>query len=88
MAATVAGAVFGAIAGYILFTPQGRALRRRFEPGLADLVRELDDFRGTVLKASNAASEGWRILQDSMEAGKPGSAGAGRYSDPHQKSPF
>jgi hypothetical protein len=88
MAATVTGAVLGAIAGYIFFTQQGRGLRRRFEPALADLVRELDDFRGTVMKASSAAGEGWRILQDAMETGKPGSASAGRYTDPHQKSPF
>ena len=88
MAATVAGAVLGAIAGYIFFTQQGRGLRRRLEPALADLVRELDDFRGTIMKASNAASEGWRLLQDAMETGKTGSAGAGRYGDPHQTSHF
>jgi hypothetical protein len=88
MVATVAGAMLGAIAAYVLFTQPGRGLRRRFEPALADLVRELDDFRGTVVKASNAASEGWRLLQDAMETGKPGSANAGRYSDPHQTSPF
>jgi hypothetical protein len=88
MAATVAGAVLGAIAGYIFFTQQGRGLRRRLEPALADLVRELDEFRGTIMKASNAASEGWRLMQDAMETGKPGSATAGRYSNPHQASPF
>jgi hypothetical protein len=88
MAATMAGAVLGAIAGYIFFTQQGRGLRRRLEPALADLVRELDEFRGTIMKASNAASEGWRLLQDTMETGKPGSSSAGRYSDPHQTSPF
>ena len=47
MAVTVAGAVLGAVAGYLFFTPQGRALRRRLEPALTDLVQELDSFRGT-----------------------------------------
>jgi hypothetical protein len=89
MAATVAGAVLGAIAGYMFFTPEGRALRRRLEPAIADLVRELDSFRGTFAKASSAANEGWRLLQETLaETGQPGSGAPGRYASPHQTSPF
>jgi len=90
MAATVAGAVLGAIAGYMFFTPEGTALRRRLEPAIADLVRELDSFRGTFAKASSAASEGWRLLQETLAetGGKPGSGAPSRYASPHQTSPF
>jgi len=88
MAVTVAGAVLGAVAGYLFFTPQGRVLRRRLEPAIADLVQELDSFRSTFVKASSAANEGWRLLQETLsETGKAGS-GAARYPNPHQTSPF
>jgi hypothetical protein len=89
MAATVAGAVLGAVAGYLFFTPQGRALRRRLEPAIGDLVRELDSFRNTFTKASSAANEGWRLLQETLgEVGAQAPGGGTRYASPHQTSPF
>ena len=50
MAATIAGAVIGGIAGYFLFTERGRAVRRQFEPALDDFARELNSFRVTRRK--------------------------------------
>jgi hypothetical protein len=69
----------------MFFTPRGRDLRRQLEPALDDLMRELNQFRGTVTRAAGVASEGWRLLNDAM-----GDAGtqAHRYANPHQTTPF
>jgi len=84
MAAAVAGAVIGGIAGYLFFTDRGRSLRRSIEPALEDIARELSSFRGTVQKAAGVASEGWKLLNDAMgEATAPR-----RFPMPHQNSPF
>ncbi len=82
VAAMSAGAVLGALAGYMLFTEKGRAFRRQLEPALEDIVRELGHFRGTVTKAAGVASEGWKLLNDAMgEHDQP-------YQGPRQTSPF
>lgn len=84
MAATVAGAIVGGIAGYLLFTEHGRSLRRQLEPALDDFVRELHSFRGTVERAAGVANEGWKLLNEAMgEAVAPP-----RYPGTHQTSPF
>jgi hypothetical protein len=81
------GAVLGAAGAYLFFTPEGRALQRRIEPAMDDLVRELNSFRGTLTRASAAATEGWKLLHDTF--GETGAATrTARYSDPHQTSPF
>ena len=84
MALTIAGAVIGGVAGYILFTEQGRGLRRRFEPALDNLAGELNSFRVTIEKAAGVANEGWKLLNEAMESGSQTS----RYPTLHQKSPF
>lgn len=85
VAATIAGAVIGGIAGYLFFTDHGRNLRRSIEPALEDIARELNSFRGTVQKAAGVASEGWRLLNEAMgEGGAP----ARRFPSAHQSSPF
>ncbi len=83
--ATVVGAVIGGAAGYLFFTEQGRQFRRQLEPALDDIARELNSFRGTVQRAANVASEGWKLLNDAL-----GEAGAetARYAGTHQSSPF
>jgi hypothetical protein len=83
IAATVAGAVIGGMAGYFFFTERGRSLRRQLEPALDDFVRELNSFRTTVEKAVGVAGEGWRLLNEAMESGPQE-----RYPTPHQTSPF
>ena len=66
VAATIVGAVIGGVAGYLLFTDRGRALRRQLEPALEDFMQELNSFRGTLQRASGVASEGWKLLNDAL----------------------
>lgn len=62
--ATCLGAVAGGVWGWLYMTENGRRVRDQIEPKLDDLMRELTRVRGTVEKARNAASEGWRSLND------------------------
>ena len=82
MAATIVGAVVGAIAGYLFFTDSGRALRRQVEPALEDFARELNSFRSTVQKAASFAAEGWSALNEAVGEDTV------RYVSPRQSSPF
>jgi len=85
VAATAAGAVLGALAGYLFFTERGLTLRRHLEPALGDVVRELDQVMGTLTKAAGVASESWKLLGEALgDSGSP----AGRVSYPRQTSPF
>jgi hypothetical protein len=84
--ATVGGAVVGAIAGYLLFTEEGRSFRRQLEPALDDFSRELHSFRATVHRAAGVANEGWRLLNDALS--EPGQQPPPRYGATHQTSPF
>ncbi len=82
--AAVVGGVAGSIAGYMLFTERGRELRRRLEPALEDLARELIQLRGTVNRAMGVASEGWTVLHEAM-----GERGASGHMSSHtQREPF
>jgi hypothetical protein len=85
IAATVAGAVIGAFAGYIFFTDRGRAVLYSLEPPLEDLRRELAQLRLTMQKAAGVANEGWELLNDTI-----GSVGrqSRRMPSAHQTSPF
>jgi gas vesicle protein len=60
----IAGAVVGAAAGYLYFTPQGRRLREDLEPTLRDLSTELQRTRAAASRASEAASEGWQSVRE------------------------
>jgi gas vesicle protein len=84
MAATIAGAVIGGVAGYLFFTERGRELRRQIEPALDDFARELNSFRMTVEKAAVVANQGWKLLNEAMEPGPQNT----RYPTAHQTSPF
>ena len=84
--ASIAGAAIGSFLGYLFFTPQGRKLRVDLEAALEDAVGELIRFRSTVAKASAAASEGWRLLDDFGDA--LGHNQSARYANPHQTDPF
>ena len=85
VAATIAGAVIGGIAGYLFFTDEGRRLRRSIEPALEDIARELNSFRATVQKAAGVANEGWKLISEAV--GESGSQ-ARRFPSAHQTSPF
>ncbi len=69
VAVTIAGAVIGGLAGYLFFTEEGRALRRRLEPALDDIARELSSFRHTVQKAADVAGESWKLLNEAIGDG-------------------
>ncbi len=81
----MAGAVIGALAGYIFFTERGRAIRYSIDPTLEDLRRELVQFRSTMQKIAGVANEGWEMLNDTI-----GSVGrqSRRMPSAHQTSPF
>jgi hypothetical protein len=81
LAATVAGAIIGGVAGYLFFTDPGRSLRRRLEPVLDEFAGELSSFRLTVQKAAGVANEGWRLLNEASGDGA-------RYSSPQRTSAF
>lgn len=85
VAATIVGAIVGALAGYLFFSDRGRTLRRQLEPTLDELAREITQLRGTVNKAADVASEGWKLLNEAVgeRATQPP-----RYPTPHQSSPF
>jgi len=82
--AAVVGGVAGGIAGYMLFTDQGREMRRRVEPALEDFANELLQFRGTVNRAMNVASQGWHVLNEAI-GDRPGSTLFARHN---QSDPF
>jgi hypothetical protein len=66
---TLAGALIGGIAGYLFFTEHGRTVRRRIQPALQDLSRELISFQRTALEVAGVASEGWKLLTDALDEG-------------------
>jgi hypothetical protein len=84
MAVTIVGAVIGGVAGYLLFTEDGRRVRRQIESALEDVSRELMSFRNTVQTAAGVANEGWKLLNDALGEGRKPSA---RYPS-GQTSPF
>jgi hypothetical protein len=81
--AAAVGAVAGGLAGYMLFTEQGREMRRRLEPALEDFARELMQLRGTINRAMGVASEGWHVLNEAL-----GERQAGTFAGPRQTNPF
>lgn len=80
LAAAIVGAAVGGAVGYLFFTERGRAFRRRLEPALEDLAREIGEVRGALTRATSVAGQGWRILHDVMS--DP------RYVQTRQTSPF
>jgi flagellar motor component MotA len=85
MAAAVVGAVLGGLAGYLFFTPRGRALRSQLEPALDDMMGELNQMRRTAVKASDVIGEGWKLLNQAM---RDSSDPDPRWVKSEQKSPF
>ncbi|MSO46450.1 MAG: YtxH domain-containing protein [Acidobacteria bacterium] len=58
------GAVFGAAAGYLFFTDEGRVLRDRVEPAIDDLRREFTRFQETIEKVGELANDGMRVVNE------------------------
>ena len=59
-----AGAVGGAVAGFLFFTRQGEALREQFGPGLEDLLGRVQDLQSSVQHARGVAEQSWSALRD------------------------
>jgi hypothetical protein len=80
----LAGALVGAIAGYLYFTERGRRMMASWEPKLDNAMREMGHLRETVTKAQAVASEGWRSISQITNAGREGKGGdwGGRQSSP------
>ncbi len=76
----VLGAALGGLAGYLFLTEAGTRLRRRLEPQIGEVVRELQALQGAVARARSAASEGWRT------AG--GDGDAREWRDAGQTAPY
>jgi hypothetical protein len=60
----VCGAILGAAAGYLFFTPGGRALRDRLEPAIDDLKRDFQRFQKTFEKMGDLANDGMRVVNE------------------------
>jgi hypothetical protein len=54
----------GAAAGYLFFTPAGRALRERIEPAMDDLKRDFSRFQKTIEKVGDLANDGLRMVNE------------------------
>ena len=79
------GALVGALAGYLLFTNDGRAIRRRLEMSLDDANRELSNFRHTMGQAAAVATDGRQLLNEVIS---DGARQPMRYPSTRQTSPF
>jgi len=80
----VAGALLGAVVGYLYLTARGRQLMASWEPRLDSTVREMGHLRETVSKAQAVATEGWRSISQIAGPAREGQGGdwGGRQSSP------
>ena len=62
--AIVAGALAGALAGYVLITPRGRRALEKTIVTLDDFAASWGRFSQAVGRAHFAASEGWTAITD------------------------
>ena len=60
----MAGALGGAVAGYLVFTKQGEALREQLGPGLDEVIGRLQDLQASVQHARGVAEQSWSTLRD------------------------
>ena len=60
----LAGAVGGAVAGYLFFTKRGENLREQLGPGLDEILGRLQDLQASVQHARGVADQSWSALRD------------------------
>lgn len=60
----VAGALGGAVAGYLFLTRSGAVLRDQIEPGLDDVISRLQALQASVQHARGVADKSWAALRD------------------------
>lgn len=64
MLSALAGTVGGAVAGYLLLTTRGQAVRERLGPGLEDVLARVQDLQASVQHARSVARDSWSSLKD------------------------
>jgi gas vesicle protein len=68
MLCAACGAILGAAAGYLFYTPGGRSLRERIEPAVDDMRREFVRFQKTIEKVGDLANDGIRMVSEFNQA--------------------
>jgi gas vesicle protein len=64
MVSALAGALGGAVAGYLFLTKQGESLREQVGPGLEDVIGRLQDLQASVQHARGVADQSWSAIRD------------------------
>jgi hypothetical protein len=59
----LAGAMAGAVCGYLYLTEEGQRLRADIEPRIGELAREIGKAREAATRAREAAAEGWQSVR-------------------------
>jgi hypothetical protein len=62
IAASIAGALLGGVAGYLLMSEQGRVTRRHLEQSFVDFVRELNELRQVIEDGAGVIVNAWTAL--------------------------
>ena len=60
----LAGALGGAVAGYLFLTKNGEELREHLGPRLEDVIGRLQDLQASVQHARGVADQSWSALRD------------------------
>lgn len=60
----IAGAAGGAVAGYLMLTRRGEALREQLGPGVDEFLARLQDVERSVQRARGVAEQSWSTLRD------------------------
>jgi len=64
MVSALAGALGGAVAGYLFLTKNGEELREQVGPGLEDVIGRLQDLQASVQHARGVADQSWSAIRD------------------------
>lgn len=71
MLSAMAGALGGAVAGYLVFTKRGQALREQLGPGVEEVLGRLQDLQASVQHARGVAEQSWSTLRDVTRGSGP-----------------
>ena len=71
MVSALAGALGGAVAGYLFLTRNGEELRDQVGPGLEDVIGRLQALQASVQHARGVADQSWSAIRDiTRDAGR------------------
>jgi gas vesicle protein len=74
LVAGVGGAVVGSLAGYLLLTRRGEALRNDLLPQLEEFLGRVKELQSSLVQARSVAAESWQTLQDLTQGGEVGTS--------------